>query len=234
MSYILDALKKSEQERGKGNIPGIQTVHSSSLNYRREKTNYWQYILVAVVILNLLAIIYYLAEKDTPTETNIAAQQTASETLVTKEKATAPVVVQSGEISAPEKNTSEETPKEIFIEQEKSVVDNKNIDKINTQTNITTNTEASHENIPTINDETTVIDFHELPDSIKQVLPVITISAHVYSSNPMQRSIVINNDFMEEGEHVLDGLILYEITDNGAIFNYEGTLFSYAVVSGWQ
>ena len=82
--------------------------------------------------------------------------------------------------------------------------------------------------------ERILIEFYELPESIKQELPAIIISAHVYSTNPAQRSIVINNNFMEEGEYVLDGLILYEITTDGAIFNYQGTLFNYGVVSGWQ
>ena len=53
MSYILDALKKSEQERGHGGIPGVQTVHSSALSYSSKKT-YWPYILIAAVTLNLL------------------------------------------------------------------------------------------------------------------------------------------------------------------------------------
>lgn len=86
----------------------------------------------------------------------------------------------------------------------------------------------------TLSDETKIIDFYDLPASIKQTLPAFIISAHVYSTNPMQRSIVINNNFLEEGEYVLDGLILYEITPDGAIFNYQGTLFSYGVVSSWQ
>ena len=85
-----------------------------------------------------------------------------------------------------------------------------------------------------INDSEAIIDFHELPESIKQQIPTITISAHVYSSNPIQRSIVINNNFTEEGEYILDDLILHEITRDGAVFNYQGTLFNYGVVSGWQ
>jgi hypothetical protein len=84
------------------------------------------------------------------------------------------------------------------------------------------------------NDSQDIIDFHELPESIKQQIPTITISAHVYSSNPLQRSIVINNNFMEEGEYILDDLVLHEITRDGAVFNYRGTLFNYGVVSGWQ
>ena len=50
----------------------------------------------------------------------------------------------------------------------------------------------------------------------------------------MQRSIVINNNFLEEGEYVLDGLTLHEITPDGAIFDYKDIRFSYGVVSGWQ
>ncbi len=232
MSYILDALKKSEQERGKGNIPGIQTMHSSSLNYRREKTNYWPYILVTTVILNLLAIIYYLAEKETPTEVVIAEQQTTSKKHVATENHIAPVTIEKTEIPAQEANTSNinsSAQKKITVEKTPATNNNQP-----TNSNISTEPTVTSTNNQAIINETNIIDFHELPDSIKQVLPTITISAHVYSSNPTQRSIVINNNFMEESEYVLDGLILYEITPNGAIFNYEGTLFSYGVVSGWQ
>ena len=64
MSYILDALKKSEQERGRGSTPGVQTIHSASINYHNQKKTYWPYILIAAVILNLVAIIYFMIEKD--------------------------------------------------------------------------------------------------------------------------------------------------------------------------
>jgi general secretion pathway protein B len=69
---------------------------------------------------------------------------------------------------------------------------------------------------------------------VRQRLPAIIISAHVYSKNPRQRSIVVNNDFMEEGEYFLDGIILDEITPDGAIFLYRDMKFHMGVVSGWQ
>ena len=97
-----------------------------------------------------------------------------------------------------------------------------------------TETDNTDKGSQTISERTNIIEFHELPESIKQELPAIIISAHIYSTNPAQRSIVINNNFMEEGDYVLDGLILYEITPDGAIFAYQGTLFNYGVVSGWQ
>jgi len=63
MSYILDALKKSEQERGNSSIPSVQTIHSSSLNYADKKT-VWPYILIAVLLLNFAAILYFVVVKD--------------------------------------------------------------------------------------------------------------------------------------------------------------------------
>lgn len=74
MSYILDALKKSEHERGRGNAPGVQTVHSASINYHNEKKSYWPYILITAVILNLIALIYFIVDKEKTTrESTIAA-----------------------------------------------------------------------------------------------------------------------------------------------------------------
>ena len=64
MSYILDALKKSEQDRGNGTVPGVQTVHSSSLNYHQEKNPVWPWFLVVLVAINLAAVIYFIQSKD--------------------------------------------------------------------------------------------------------------------------------------------------------------------------
>ena len=74
MSYILDALKKSEQERGRGDIPGVQTVHSSSLNYHGQKKTYWPYFLIVAVLLNLAAIIYFIVNKEQAAPAEVATR----------------------------------------------------------------------------------------------------------------------------------------------------------------
>ena len=102
-----------------------------------------------------------------------------------------------------------------------------------TEETTTRNSYSTELDAPEIHDED-IIDFHDLPDSIKMQLPAINVSAHVYSDNPLQRSIVINNNFMEEGERIMDDLILQEITKGGVLMNYQGTVFRYDIVSGWQ
>ncbi|MBE9564276.1 MAG: general secretion pathway protein GspB [Proteobacteria bacterium] len=220
MSYILDALKKSEQERGHGNIPDVQTVHSSSLNYRNEKRAIWPYALIAVVSLNLLAITYFIVNKEEPASTQDVAQvveiSPAPEEKVITTVESEPYI--------------EPTPELSSIPAEKQPV----IKQLVASQPVATAPIKESKAVEYTEYKPTIVDFYELPESIKQQIPVINISAHVYSSNSLQRSVVINNNFMEEGEYVLDGLILYEITPDGAIFNYQGTMFNYGVVSGWQ
>lgn len=231
MSYILDALKKSEQERGHGNIPDVQTVHSSSLNYRSEKKTYWPYFLIVAVLLNLLAIVYFIFNRENPPEIEAeTAQSTETADTVNASSiaadTTEPPKISAAAVIEDNKDTATE---EVIVKPATTSVEKKIQKPIKKAE--TGNTDTGDQ---TISGRTDIIEFYELPESIKQELPAIIISAHIYSTNPAQRSIVINNNFMEEGDYVLDGLILYEITPNGAIFNYQGTLFSYGVVSGWQ
>jgi len=226
MSYILDALKKSEQERGHGNIPDVQTVHSSSLNYRSEKKTYWPYILITAVVLNLLAIIYFIVDKQPSEQIKTRTPQTG---VVTQTETVAEVTVEKTEATQQPVTVSSSKSKIITVEKPESQTVSEKTQAAEKIESITMKTETL-----TVKQQTKIWEFYELPESIKQDLPSFVISAHVYSTNPIQRSIVINNNFLEEGEYVLDGLILYEITPDGAIFNYQGTLFSYGVVSGWQ
>lgn len=240
MSYILDALKKSEQERGHGNIPDVQTVHSSSLNYRNDKKAYWPYILITAVILNLIAITYFIVDKKQPAETvtvkedGAATSEQASKGSTTVAEPDTPVEAHTSNSGkdtavsepAPAATATTDTASPVTPSPAPAVKQAQTADK-----NINKETVADK---TADNSFTDVVEFHDLPESIKQQLPAIIISAHVYSSNPAQRSVVINNNFMEEGEYVIDDLILHEITTDGAIFNYQGTLFNLGVVSGWQ
>ena len=244
MSYILDALKKSEQERGHGGIPGVQTVHSSSLNYNNKKT-YWPYILITAVLLNLVAIVYFVVDKDRLSENDIAITKTRS-------------IENKNEIS----NTTDEIKNTIPAEKDKQIIDTTLVtnnkpaeEKINststtaatptgkqapvlpvttnhTKNNDTQTTTTADRN--TAENNVNIVEFYDLPDSVKQQLPAIIITSHVYSTNPLQRSIVLNNNFMEEGEYFLDDMILHEITADGAIFNYRDIKFHFSVVSGWR
>jgi len=232
MSYILDALKKSEQERGRGSTPGVQTIHSASINYHNQKKTYWPYILIAAVILNLVAIIYFMIEKDDGQKPVEIVQPGDAVILKDKEpeKANTARVIQN---PAERMNNVTTEPMEPAIEKDTTAADT-SYDSI--ATGITSSEAIEIKQTAPIEQPYSqdIIDFDALPESTKRQLPAIIISAHIYSSNPTQRNIVINDKFLEEGEYIMDDLVLQAITPDGAILNYQGTLFRYGAISSWQ
>ena len=53
----------------------------------------------------------------------------------------------------------------------------------------------------------------------------MTISVHAYSGNPGARLVGIDNRILREGEYVVPGLKLEQITPDGMIFGYKGYSF---------
>jgi general secretion pathway protein B len=69
----------------------------------------------------------------------------------------------------------------------------------------------------------------ELPLSIQQEIPVMTVQIHAYSNIPMNRSVCINFRTLHEGEYMAPGLRLEQITPDGMIFSYKGYRFQHGI-----
>jgi general secretion pathway protein B len=69
-------------------------------------------------------------------------------------------------------------------------------------------------------DEQAVMAMAELPDSVRKELPPMRISVHAYSDNPAARLVGIDNRILREGDSVVPGLRLEQITPDGMIFSY--------------
>jgi len=70
-----------------------------------------------------------------------------------------------------------------------------------------------------------VVSLAELPLSLQQELPPMTISVHAYSGRPGDRLVGINNRMLREGDYVVPGLKLEQITPEGMILSYKGYSF---------
>jgi general secretion pathway protein B len=217
MSYILEALKKSEQSRGHGAAPGIQTVHSSSLNYRPATRSIWPWILIAAVLLNLAVLLYFVFHKYTatpiPAPAPVAqAKNTPAEIAAQPVQApvsTAPqAAAQSSAQAAPEMKP-----------------------RTNEADTAAARPVQTHQS--TAMEIFQAVDINQLPESIRNQIPPMTFTAHVYSSDPKQRSVVINGHYMEQGSSLDDDFVLKEITSTGVIMDFRGHLFRTNVISGW-
>ena len=65
----------------------------------------------------------------------------------------------------------------------------------------------------------------ELPMSIQQELPPLSIAMHVYSAQPRDRLVSVDNRLLREGDSIATDLKLEEILPDGMIFSYRGLRF---------
>jgi general secretion pathway protein B len=62
----------------------------------------------------------------------------------------------------------------------------------------------------------------QLPQQIQQEIPVLTVGGYIYSDNRAERSLLINNKLLREGDEVAAGLRLEKMTPHAAILDYKG------------
>src|SRR5690606_30720175 len=59
MSYILDALRKSESERHQGEVPNLG-ANPMLIHARRDERPIWPYVLIGVLALNVIVLVVWL------------------------------------------------------------------------------------------------------------------------------------------------------------------------------
>lgn len=70
-----------------------------------------------------------------------------------------------------------------------------------------------------------VLDYEQLPLSLRKQLPPLVISLHLYADNPVRRMADIDGHMWHEKDQIAKNLVIDEITPDGVIFNYEGRRF---------
>lgn len=94
MSYILDALKRSEQERNQGQLTPT-AVDTIFIKNRPVKQQWWPYLLIVILLLNLCAYLYYqyssatteVSQGDQTKNPNNTSVESRVSVLVTDKKA---------------------------------------------------------------------------------------------------------------------------------------------------
>lgn len=70
-----------------------------------------------------------------------------------------------------------------------------------------------------------VLFVEDLPADLRSGVEDLKISAHVYSDDPSFRRVAVNDSLRREGDAVAADLVVEEITERGAVFNYRGYRF---------
>ena len=200
MSYILDAMRKSERDRALGQVANLPPA-----------SNDWRgHIFYAAVVLLMIALVaagIWFAMSSPPPEPS-------------------PSVVDSGPLLRDEPLAVEDLPPEDLLVPD--ALDS-SIDKPATDTQPPVQSEAispsSRVTVAEPDDWRDLPDTaavaHRLPESLVQ----LKIGIHVYDPRVSKRMVLINGRRYQQGSALPAGADIVEITPEGMVLNYRATRF---------
>ena len=215
MSYILDALKKSSEERRKHETDRQTTFPTVEeavprRNTRRTGTTVITLLMLVIVTAAVAAGGWIFFTFHTPSEKKLDIPDT---------------VVQVESVNPPETAPRQQTSVALEPKTEQTSVASlpRSSQSISPQPAKTPTPKRTppapgpaKETIPLLED---------LPFEVQATIPEMKFSGHVYSPTPSLRMIMINTGIVREKEMVAKDLRLLEITENGLLMEFKGTRF---------
>jgi general secretion pathway protein B len=218
MSFILDALKKSELERQRQTVPGLMDTRLAA---RRRALPRWAIALGALLAINLLVLTYVLMRKGTLAPQASQSAQTSSRAKpdAPQPAATAPEhfsPLDAAPVYAPEipVAAAADTP------------------GVATPGIATPAARPTRQADPVLSNEDTQADNQEVLPSISelslsgaQTLPDLHLDVHVYATRASERFVYINMRKYHEGSALQEGPTVERIRRDGVVLNYQGLRF---------
>lgn len=237
MSYILDALRKSETERRQGRVPDLgQQVQ---LIHRPKRKRVSPAIWVSLALLLNAGVLGYVFWPGTPMpwvaesriETPVAPEKAAVQEPVPVAPTTEPEsvsedpVAETGAIPEPDPVEASQLP---------SASEPLNVENRERATVIVPSSAISETAVPMVEQEQAgrVPHLVELPLSFQKSVPDLTFNSHIYSSSPASRRVMINNTYLRVGDY-FEGLRVDDITEDGVVLSRNGRRFRVGVVRDW-
>ena len=215
MSYILDALEKSERERAllnqddfkasSGDVihPVAKPALGQNVDMGSDQSNSWWvkgvYLILGLLLMMVLVKVferkeYQVAEHD-----------------VSREAET----IEPNAINSVSMNDDGESISQVV------------------KTAVVTEALAEASVTQLQEDGLTPVAIEQAPERIVDRLPVLEISSHIFSSQAERRSIVVNGQRLIEGEYVAADIQIKEITPQGMIIDVNGWSLIVGRSRGW-
>jgi general secretion pathway protein B len=245
MSFILDALKKSEIERQRQAIPGLM---DSGAAPRARGFPIWAVALVVLLGVNLVVLGFVLTQRGTPAAGSPAAAAPAPGTVVVvgipgggAASGSPPEPASTAGHNAPDSPASQEhfspldaapvyapeIPPDLSEGGSSAAVPPRS----ESQSARTTHRRESAPHDPLQGQEDYKAEEEVLPTvseidlTGQQALPELHLDVHVYATNPADRFVYINMHKYREGSTLQEGPMLERIRRDGVILNLHGLRF---------
>lgn len=233
MSYILDALRKSDQQRRRGGVPSLPTMSTELATAGRPAMRFYG-VLAGLVIIAVAWMRPWLPEPAVVPSIALPALQSPSPQLTpsplpersTKVEPTllryeAPPAIPAPTVPAVRRNTS--AAKLVTHREPSAGIVARPEEAVAAAVAEQAAASASAGISPSL-----PVTSSEMPLAIRRALPVMSIAVHAYSNTPRDRLVSINGRMLREGDSLAPDLRLEQITPEGMIFTYRGHRFQRA------
>ncbi len=232
MSFILDALKKSEIERQRQSTPGLMDTPAA---LRRGRLPLWAICLGALLAINVVVLSVVLMRNGTPSAVPAAAPAAAPTAAPASRHDTVAAVEQKPAADAHFSPLSREPvyAPEIPLPPSDESEPSKGAAAALPANPLAQRSapHAIHRPDPVLLDEDAKDDNEVLPSINEmnltgaQALPEMHLDVHVYATKPAERFVYINMRKYHEGNTLQEGPVLERIRRDGVILNYQGLRF---------
>jgi general secretion pathway protein B len=212
MSFILDALKKSEAERRQGEAPRLQDGPGYPPPRRRRP--FWPLLLTLALLLNGVVLGWWLLVREEPPATGAtpageAAQVPAGRPAAGPSPAGMPAPAPAEPSTPAVEGVLAEAPSPAAAESPPGP--------------------PAAPARPQVAAETPVVDafppLSELPGNVRSGLPDLDLQLHFFTPEPERRMVRLNGHNLREGGVSGEGLSVVAITPDGVKLAYGGVRF---------
>ena len=207
MSYILEALKKADQERSRGEVPDIRASHlvqADGDGYRRLG------LVLVVLFLCVQALLLFLYLRD---EAPVPVVTRDAETAAPR--AAAPVAAPAVAAAPPVPEPARPAP--IVLEPPAAAV----AASVASPAAPAEPVRQSVAEVP----ELSIHTWQQGSAAVQQLGAGLSLDVHVFAEQPAQRFVLINMTRYREGDRLKEGAVLERITTQGVVMSYQGELF---------
>jgi general secretion pathway protein B len=214
VSYILEALKKAEAQRGQGQVPGLHDQHMApefSGGSAREGNGLLIWIIMAMGLVMMGLLVWALWQPEAAT-----APQNAPAVPVAQ-GAQMPQVAQAAQLPqappAPLPAADPLTAPAVTPPATEPAVQPRNERRTRSEP-------ARAEASPVAQARQDALP--ELPESMRAQLPKLSFGGAMHSDNPASRMLIVNGQLLHEGDAISPDLTLEQIQLKQATFRFKG------------
>ncbi|MBX3654570.1 MAG: general secretion pathway protein GspB [Ramlibacter sp.] len=225
MSYILDALKRADAERERGQVPGL---HAQPMPVTAEQRTGmaapWRWLIGAAVVVALAGVSWQVSQRETaapgvvavappppPPATATPAPVPPTAPAPTPVPPPAPAAPATADPAPPVTPPAQPRPKPKAQPPQPA--------KKQPRPEVT-------KPAPPVAPEPKVYAINELPQDVRRDLPKLNVTGSVYSANPAQRMLILNGQVFNEGGHPAPDSVIERIGPHSAVMSFRGMRYA--------